>query len=59
MIDNLTDKEKRYQEIVNAYQIARRDPKKQKEAAKLLAITDKMEASGEISEDAIMGMKYF
>lgn len=54
----LTDKEKRYQELVNAYQIARRDPKKQKEAQRLLEITDKMEDTGDISRDVIMGMKY-
>lgn len=55
----MTEKENNYQRIVNGYQIVRRDPDRQREAARLSDIIDKLEESGEISRDVIMGMKYF
>lgn len=54
----MTEKEVKYQKLVSAYQVARRDPKQKKRARELFEITQEMERSGEISEKVIMGMKY-
>lgn len=54
----MTEKEIKYQKLVSAYQVARRDPAQKEKARKLFEITQEMERSGDISEKVIMGMKY-
>lgn len=50
--------DERYQKIMSAYKVARRDPKRQEQAERLLQEAWDMEDKGEVSEDVIMGMKY-
>jgi hypothetical protein len=54
----MTEKEIKYQRIVDAYQQARKDPKMKEKAKKLFELSREMEKSGDISENVIMGMKY-
>lgn len=50
--------DERYQEVMSAYKVARRNPKMQKQAERLLAEAFRLEDEGEVSQDVIMGMKY-
>ena len=54
----MTEKEAKYCKIVDAYKQARKDPARKEEAKRLFEASQKMEKSGDISEDTIMGMKY-
>jgi hypothetical protein len=50
--------DERYQKVMTAYKIARRDPKKFKEAQRLLDEASKLEDGGNVSPEVIQGMAY-
>lgn len=50
--------DERYQKVMTAYKVARRDPKKQREAQKLLAEAFRLENEGEVSPEVVEGMAY-
>lgn len=48
----------RYQQVMGAYKIARRDPNKREQAQKLLDEAFRLEEKGEVSPEVIEGMAY-
>lgn len=50
--------DERYQKVMSAYKIARRDPKKKDEAKKLLDEAFRLEEKGEVSPEVVEGMAY-
>lgn len=48
----------RYQEVMSAYKIARRDPDKIEKAQKLLQEAFRLEREGKVSPEVIEGMRY-
>lgn len=50
--------DERYQKVMGAYKVARRDPKKRKEAQRLLAEAFRLEREGEVSPEVVEGMAY-
>jgi hypothetical protein len=50
--------DEKYQRVMTAYKIARRDPKKRDEAKKLLDEAFRLEREGEVSPEVIEGMAY-
>lgn len=50
--------DEQYQRVMTAYKIARRDPKKMREARKLLAEANRLERDGEVSPEVVEGMAY-
>jgi hypothetical protein len=50
--------DERYQKVMSAYKVARRDPKKRNEAQKLLAEAFRLEKEGEVSPEVVEGMAY-
>lgn len=56
-ITTMKDDEK-YQRLMSAYKVARRNPNKIKEASKLLNEAWRLEKEGEVSKDVIEGMRY-
>lgn len=50
--------DEKYQRVMGAYKLARRDPKKRKEAQQLLAEAFRLEREGEVSPEVVEGMAY-
>lgn len=50
--------DERYQKVMSAYKIARRDPNKKEEARKLLDEAFRLEEKGEVSPEVVEGMAY-
>lgn len=50
--------DEKYQKVMGAYKIARRDPKKREQARKLLDEAFRLEKEGEVSPEVIEGMAY-
>lgn len=48
----------RYQRVMSAYKVARRDPKKLEQAQKLLAEAMRLDEKGEVSPELVEGMRY-
>ena len=50
--------DEKYQRLMSAYKVARRNPNKIKEASKLLNEAWRLEKEGEVSKEVIEGMRY-
>jgi hypothetical protein len=48
----------RYQKVMSAYKIARRNPKKLEQAQKLLAEAMRLDKEGNVSPELVEGMRY-
>lgn len=50
--------DEKYQEVMGAYKMARRNPKMQDKARKLLELANRLEREGEVSPEVVEGMAY-
>ena len=50
--------DEKYQKVMGAYKMARRDPRKREEADKLLKEAFRLEREGEVSPEVVEGMAY-
>lgn len=50
--------DEKYQKLMSAYKVMRRDPRKQREAQKLLQAAFALEKKGQVSPDVVLGMAY-
>lgn len=50
--------DEKYQRVMGAYKIARRDPKNREKAQKLLEEAFRIAKKGEVSPEVIEGMRY-
>lgn len=54
----MTEADKKYQSLMGAYKVARRDPADLEKAQTLLRAAQKLRSSGQISPEVIEGVRY-
>lgn len=58
MASKMSESDKKYQKLMGAYKVARRDPVDLGKAQTLLKAAQELKSSGKVSPEVIEGMRY-